>query len=268
MSTRTPPCSAALCSAHAHASTQCCVLTWHVLALSPAAQLTDGAADLVTLKGAPTAEMGALSVNGAAAKAAPPAAAAAAAAAPESDSESDDDSDDDDAAEGDEGEDPLVVKLRAYAAKHSGAATAAKLRGMAAEGPEHRAHVAVSALLSAGEEAAPPIAKQLATRAAALAGAAPDAAGRTALLAALEAFAAELPPAQLKTLPAGLQALYDADVLDEPSLLTWHDNAAAARKFGVSPDDAKAVRKAAFPLIDWLRCDLRMWRDCVSVYVC
>jgi hypothetical protein len=178
------------------------------------------------------------------------------------------DDDEEDAAEGDDDddEDPMVKKLRAYAATHSGAQVAARVRALACEGAEHRCHVALAALLDASGAGAPPLGKQLtAARCAALAAAAPDAPGRGALLAALEAFvtdAADEAPQLLKSLSVALKNLYDADVVDEPSLVAWYDNAAAARKFGVEPEGAKAARKAAFAFVDWLRCVL-----CVFVWI-
>ena len=36
-------------------------------------------------------------------------------------------------------------------------------------------------------------------------------------------------------------------------LYAWFDNAAAAKKFGVAPADAKLVRERAFAFVDWLR---------------
>ena len=193
-------------------------------------QLTDGAADLVTaVKNVALDD----ACNGAAAGSAGSA------------GEEEDDDDDDE-------EDALVKQLRAYAAKHSAAETASFLRGLACDGPEHRAHVAVTALLDAGAGAAP-LKAQATARAGALKGAAADASGRGALLAALEAWLAEAPPATAKGTALALKELYDADVLDEASLVAWYDNAAAARKFGVSPDGAKAVRKAAHAFVDWLR---------------
>ena len=199
-------------------------------------QLTDGAADLVTaVKNVALDDAG----NGA----------AAAAGAGDSGGDEDGDGDDDDE---DDDEDALVKQLRAYAAKHSASETATFLRGLACDGPEHRAHVAVTALLDAGASAAP-LKAQATARAAALKGAAPDAAGRGALLAALEAWLAEAPPATAKGTALALKELYDADVLDEASLVAWYDNASAARKFGVSPDGAKVVRKAAHAFVDWLR---------------
>ena len=188
-------------------------------------QLTDGAADLVTAVKA--VSLGAGAGNGAAS------------------ASGDDDDDEDD-------EDELVTQLRAYAAKHTAAETGAMLRSLACDGPEHRAHVAVTALLDAGPSAAP-LKAQVTSRAAALKAAAPDAAGAAALLAALEAFLADAPPATLKGTALALKELYDADVVDEPALVAWYDAPAAARKFGVSPDDAKAVRKAAHAFVDWLR---------------
>ena len=192
-------------------------------------QLTDGAADLVTaVKGVNLDGNGAGSGSG-------------------SGSGEDDAGDEDD-----EDEDELVTQLRSFAAKHSGAETAQQLRSLPCDGPEHRAHVAVTALLSASPSA-PALKAQAVARAAALKGAAPDAAGAAALLAALEAWLAEAPPAVLKGTALALKALYDGDVVDEPALVAWYDAPAAARKFGVSPDGAKAVRKAAHAFVDWLR---------------
>ena len=157
---------------------------------------------------------------------------------------------------------------------------AAFLRDLPLDGLEHRMHVLVGAAVTpppaasspaAGAPAPPPpsLAKQLAACAPLLgavvkaaaaswpagACAASPVAAQTALLAALERFLAhDAPPAfWTKGLSAALKALYDADVVEEPALLAWHDAPASARKLGVSPPDAAAVRKAAAVFVEWLR---------------
>ncbi len=214
-----------------------------------AEQLTDGAAAMVTVTKAadpaPAKAMAGLSLNG-----------SAGAGADEDDDEGDDD-------------DPLVTELRAFAKANGAAATAAHLRGMKAESTEHRMHILVAAVLDGGAAAAP-LNKQLAARAQLLAACAPDAAHRAAMLASLERWLVDdAAPAAMKGLATGLHALYDGDALDEPSILAWHDNAAAARKFGVGADDAKAVRKAAAAFVEWLRCvsGLRRYNLFLSVFV-
>lgn len=47
--------------------------------------------------------------------------------------------------------------------------------------------------------------------------------------------------------------LYEADVVEEAPMCAWFDNSAAAKKFGVSAEDAKRVREKAFAFVDWLR---------------
>jgi len=47
--------------------------------------------------------------------------------------------------------------------------------------------------------------------------------------------------------------LYDEDVVAEVVILKWDQTKKAARALGVPSSGAKAVRKAAFPLVDWLR---------------
>lgn len=49
--------------------------------------------------------------------------------------------------------------------------------------------------------------------------------------------------------------MYDKDVIDEDVLYAWFDNPAAAKKFGVSAEDAKGLREKAFKFVDWLRCE-------------
>ena len=205
-----------------------------------AEQLTDGAAAMVTVTKAaqlddaqpPAAALASLSLNGAVQA-----------------QGAEDDQDDED---GDE-EDPMVRELRAFAAKHSASETAAHLRGLKCENMEHRMHLLVAASLDSSESA-PPLSKQLATKATLLCAAAPDAAQRAAMLASLERWLVDdAPSVAAKSLGQGLHALYDADVLDEASILAWYDNLGAARKFGVAPDDAQAVRKAAAVFVEWLR---------------
>jgi len=120
----------------------------------------------------------------------------------------------------------------------------------------HR-HSTLSTLIFEAE--APPLSKQLGKAAQLFAMAAPDAPARAALLASLELWLAGREEeaggiaAASKGLAAGLHALYDADALDEPAILTWFDNAAAGRKFGVPPAAAAAVRKAAAAFVEWLK---------------
>ena len=126
---------------------------------------------------------------------------------------------------------------------------------MKCENLEHRMHILVAALLDASESA-PPLSKQVAAKAAVLKACVPDAPSAGAMLASLERWVVDDAPhvlASKQGVATGLNALYDADVADEPAILAWADNAAAARKFGVSADDAKAVRKAAAPFVEWLR---------------
>jgi translation initiation factor 5 len=116
-------------------------------------------------------------------------------------------------------------------------------------------HVLVAAMFDAAESA-PALSKQVATKASVLKACVPDAPSAAAMLASLERWLVDDAPhvlAAKQALVTALNGLYDADVLDEPSILAWADNVGAARKFGVSPDDAKAVRKAAAPFIEWLR---------------
>lgn len=47
--------------------------------------------------------------------------------------------------------------------------------------------------------------------------------------------------------------MYDEDVVAEVVILKWDQTKKAARALGVPSSGAKAVRKAAFPLVDWLR---------------
>jgi translation initiation factor 5 len=157
--------------------------------------------------------------------------------------------------DGDEDDDPLVIGLRAFAATHGAADVAAHLKGLQADNNEHRMHILVAALLDSAETA-PALSKQVAAKAAVLKACVPDAPSAGAMLASLERWVVDDAPhvlASKQGIATGLNALYDADVADEPAILAWADNAAAARKFGVSPDDAKAVRKAAAPFVEWLR---------------
>ena len=159
------------------------------------------------------------------------------------------------AEEDDEDDDPLVTGLRAFAASHGATDVAAHLKGLKADNNEHRMHILVAALLDASESA-PPLSKQVAAKAAVLKACVPDALSAGAMLASLERWVVDDAPhvlASKQGVATGLNALYDADVADEPAILAWADNAAAARKFGVSADDAKAVRKAAAPFVEWLR---------------
>jgi translation initiation factor 5 len=157
--------------------------------------------------------------------------------------------------DGDEDDDPLVIGLRAFAATHGAADVAAHLKGLQADNNEHRMHILVAALLDSAETA-PVLSKQVAAKAAVLKACVPDAPSAGAMLASLERWVVDDAPhvlASKQGIATGLNALYDADVADEPAILAWADNVAAARKFGVSPDDAKAVRKAAAPFVEWLR---------------
>ena len=198
-----------------------------------AEQLTDGAAAMVTVTAVKTADA---SVDDAAKRL------AGVTVAEEEDGDEEDD-------------DPLVTGLRVFAASHGAAEVAAHLKGMKADNNEHRMHILVAALLDSSESA-PALSKQVAAKAAVLKACVPDAPSAGAMLASLERWVVDDAPhvlASKQGIATGLNALYDADVADEPAILAWADNASAARKFGVSPEDAKAVRKAAAPFVEWLR---------------
>jgi len=160
--------------------------------------------------------------------------------------------------EEEEEEDPLVVELREFASKHTPEETAAKLRSLKTQGKQHELYILVEALLDAEKGQLP---KQLKARlpffAALLAGE-PEGAERgkaqLALLAALEQLiaGAEEPAKLAKELPALLNLAYDEDVLEEGPVVHWHKTQASAKKLGVEPAAAAAIRSAAQPFIDWL----------------
>ena len=58
---------------------------------------------------------------------------------------------------------------------------------------------------------------------------------------------------ELSACVARVQTLYDDDVVVEVVILKWDETKKAARALGVPSAGAKEVRKAAFPIVDWLR---------------
>lgn len=118
--------------------------------------------------------------------------------------------------------------------------------------------------------------------------AAKEAAAQGALMAAFELFLSDEGAEQVKTLAVVLQVMYDKDIIEEDTLArrcpylcavvvtcsyawvmmvlslgalpsssllqcAWYDNPTAAKKFGVSTDDAKAIREKSAKFIEWLR---------------
>ena len=71
----------------------------------------------------------------------------------------------------------------------------------------------------------------------------PAAEAQAELLRALESFAARHKESTLKAVPLLLQALYDADVIEEAAVLAW----------AASPGGAADVRAKAKPFVDWLQ---------------
>ena len=83
---------------------------------------------------------------------------------------------------------------------------------------------------------------------------APDEAGQKLLLACLEHMLTEEEPSLLPKAPLLLKCLYDEDILEEESIIAWHDGGAKLNKrLGISEAQGAAIRKASDPLITWLK---------------
>lgn len=79
-----------------------------------------------------------------------------------------------------------------------------------------------------------------------------DAPGQLAVLVALEWLCASSAP-RLREAPLALKALYDEDLVEEDIILAWAGRSDAAAALGVEPRDARAVRQAVAPVVEWLR---------------
>jgi translation initiation factor 5 len=166
---------------------------------------------------------------------------AAKAAEPEPESEDEEDE-----------EDERIAKLRAYAAKHDAAETAAYLAGakLGVDNPELGVHFLVEALFDEEKPMAPQVKakKEFLTTACGQ-----DAKLQMALLCAVELYVTETATAEFKKIPSVLKEMYDGDVVEEEVLLKWGADPKAAKKFGVDAKTGEAVRKQAEPFIEWLQ---------------
>eukprot|EP00889_Picochlorum_renovo_P001912 jgi/Picre1/28942/NNA_004336.t1 len=57
---------------------------------------------------------------------------------------------------------------------------------------------------------------------------------------------------RMKEIPFILKYLFEEDIIDEEIIIGWHHKANAGAVLGVSPEDAKAIRDAAQPIVQWL----------------
>ena len=79
--------------------------------------------------------------------------------------------------------------------------------------------------------------------------------GQLALLCCVEHYIADIDHEQLKFTAHVLKFLYDDDVVEEDVMIAWADKASCAKACGIAVDATKsaAVRKAAQPIIEWLK---------------
>lgn len=79
-----------------------------------------------------------------------------------------------------------------------------------------------------------------------------DSASQLAQLMAFEALMATSFKDRMKEIPFILKYLFEEDIIDEEIIIGWHHKANAGAVLGVSPEDAKAIRDAAQPIVQWL----------------
>ena len=79
-----------------------------------------------------------------------------------------------------------------------------------------------------------------------------DPASQLAQLMAFEALMATSFKNRMKEIPFILKHLFEEDIIDEEIIIGWHHKANAGAVLGVSPEDAKAIRDAAQPIVQWL----------------
>lgn len=103
------------------------------------------------------------------------------------------------------------------------------------------------------EDGEGPVAPQLAKKAGFLSVAAKGPEEQAALLAALEVLVGVSLPEKVKEVALVLKGFYDNDVVEEEAIFAWFDDKAAASEAGVDADVSAAVRKAAFPFVNWLK---------------
>ncbi len=81
-----------------------------------------------------------------------------------------------------------------------------------------------------------------------------DESGQKLFLACLEHMLTEEEPSLLPKAPLVMKALYDEDILEEESIIAWHEGGPKLNKrLGISEAQGAAIRKAADPLVTWLK---------------
>lgn len=73
------------------------------------------------------------------------------------------------------------------------------------------------------------------------------------LLQAVEYFIAQESPKAASEAALVFKVMYDEDLADERVIDHWYDKPDSASALGVSPEAAASIRKAAEPLVEWLR---------------
>eukprot|EP00898_Chlorokybus_atmophyticus_P009185 jgi/Chlat1/9268/Chrsp99S08491 len=106
----------------------------------------------------------------------------------------------------------------------------------------------------------PSVAKAVFKKKGYLAAAATDTEAQARILLAMEAVCSQS-PARAKEIAVALKVLYDEDIVDEEVIFAWYDGKASAGRqenghangSANGAVDAPAMRKCAFPFINWLR---------------
>jgi translation initiation factor 5 len=140
-----------------------------------------------------------------------------------------------------EEEDERIAKVRAYAAKHDDAETAAYLvsDALGADSPALGIHFLVEAIFDDEKPLAPQVKAKIGLLKKACAADAP--ALQLALLCAIELYVTETATTEFKKIAVVLKELYDGDAAEEDVILTW------------GAKTAEAVRKQAAPFLEWLQ---------------
>lgn len=79
-----------------------------------------------------------------------------------------------------------------------------------------------------------------------------DPAHQLAQMIAFEALVAKKLKTKMREVPLVLKLMFEEDIIDEAIIIGWYGKTSAASVMGVTPEDAKAIREAGQPVVQWL----------------
>mmetsp|Transcript_1430 Transcript_1430/g.2030 ORF Transcript_1430/g.2030 Transcript_1430/m.2030 type:complete len:469 (+) Transcript_1430:495-1901(+) len=161
--------------------------------------------------------------------------------------------DDGDEEQDDEEEEDLIEGLRDFASKRTAVQVAAFLSKLPVSSVLARVKILVYALFGDAEDLQTALVPRIKAKQEYLKEACQDGQTQLSLIYSLEGLIGTKATSLSKEMAVVLKELYDSDIAVEEVIIAWYDKPEGVKSLGVSPAIRAKLRKAAFPVVDWLR---------------